>query len=97
MHGWSSCVCRDMKAENVLLGKDGAWKLCDFGSATTRHGRIERIEDMGVEEDVIRKTTTPAYRSPEVQSITCSPGQGCVFGVALVLSAMQVQECKGTS
>jgi len=30
-------------------------------------GRIDRIEDMGVEEDVIRKTTTPAYRSPEVR------------------------------
>ncbi|CAI5942465.1 unnamed protein product [Closterium sp. NIES-65] len=56
---------RDLKAENLLQCGDGSWRLCDFGSASTRHRRIERAEDMGLEEDVIRRNTTPAYRAPE--------------------------------
>ena len=61
-----SIFCRDLKAENVLLGADGAWKLCDFGSVSTNHQIFYRPEEMGIEEDNIRKHTTPAYRAPEV-------------------------------
>jgi AP2-associated kinase len=57
---------RDLKAENVLLGFDGAWKICDFGSTSTNHKCFDKPEEMGIEEDIIRKHTTPAYRAPEV-------------------------------
>eukprot|EP00887_Chlorella_sp_A99_P007529 scaffold2.g7529.t1 len=56
----------DIKAENVLQHPSGAWQLCDFGSASARVGVLESAAEIGVEEDVIRKTTTPAYRAPEL-------------------------------
>ncbi|KAJ7560466.1 hypothetical protein O6H91_04G131200 [Diphasiastrum complanatum] len=57
---------RDLKAENVLMGPDGLWKLCDFGSTSINHKCFDKPGEMGVEEDIIRKHTTPAYRSPEM-------------------------------
>ncbi|EPS73129.1 hypothetical protein M569_01626, partial [Genlisea aurea] len=57
---------RDLKAENLLLAQDGSWKLCDFGSTSTNHKQFDKAEEMGIEEDIIRKFTTPAYRAPEM-------------------------------
>lgn len=63
---FESLLNRDLKVENVLMGGDGTWKLCDFGSTSTNHKRFEKADEMGLEEDNIRKYTTPAYRAPEV-------------------------------
>ena len=48
------------------MGPNGLWKLCNFGSTSTNHKRFEKPEEMGIEEDNIRKYTTPAYRAPEM-------------------------------
>lgn len=34
-------IHRDLKIENLLIGDDGALKLCDFGSATTKSYEID--------------------------------------------------------
>ena len=62
-------LCRDLKAENVLLHNQGHWVLCDFGSTTSFAGVYESTNAIMAAEEVIRKYTTPAYRAPEVHSI----------------------------
>ena len=50
----------------MLLGPNGNWVLCDFGSASARRGVLESARDIALEEEVVRRYTTPAYRAPEV-------------------------------
>jgi len=56
---------RDLKIENVL--KVGSqYKLCDFGSTTTRVYHLNTKRDRVDAEADIGKNTTMAYRSPEM-------------------------------
>lgn len=50
----------------MLLTEGNTWVLCDFGSATTRAQVYATEQERAVEEERIRKQTTPAYRAPEV-------------------------------
>ncbi|CAM9305397.1 unnamed protein product [Chrysoparadoxa australica] len=56
---------RDLKIENVLVGRDGRYKLCDFGSVTTDHRAYKRSSEIELAKEEIRRNTTPAYRAPE--------------------------------
>ncbi|GLI65494.1 hypothetical protein VaNZ11_009030 [Volvox africanus] len=57
---------RDLKAENVLKNGEGRWVICDFGSSTARAQVYDTPAEIAVEEENIRRTTTPAYRAPEM-------------------------------
>mmetsp|Transcript_90247 Transcript_90247/g.193455 ORF Transcript_90247/g.193455 Transcript_90247/m.193455 type:complete len:665 (+) Transcript_90247:136-2130(+) len=62
---------RDLKAENVLKGSDGRWKLCDFGSCSTElipPQELPRSRLMALQED-FDKTVTMLYRPPEMADI----------------------------
>mmetsp|Transcript_1454 Transcript_1454/g.4955 ORF Transcript_1454/g.4955 Transcript_1454/m.4955 type:complete len:798 (-) Transcript_1454:63-2456(-) len=56
---------RDLKVENVLrVGQ--TFKLCDFGSASTRVYSLDTKRERSLAEEDINKNTTLAYRSPEM-------------------------------
>jgi serine/threonine protein kinase len=58
-------VHRDLKPENFLI-HEGAYKLCDFGSAVFGHVELKTSKDRHDEEEVIEKTTTQMFRAPEM-------------------------------
>lgn len=58
-------IHRDLKPENVLRN-NGLWKLCDFGSATTRVYKPSNESERYVASDDIQKNTTALYRAPEM-------------------------------
>ncbi|OHT01043.1 CAMK family protein kinase [Tritrichomonas foetus] len=58
-------IHRDLKPENVLYRK-GVWKLCDFGSATTKVYQNKNESERMQANDDISRNTTPSYRSPEM-------------------------------
>lgn len=58
---------RDLKLENVLGAADGAFVLCDFGSATTEVLQASRTrKQAATEEERISKYSTLMYRAPEM-------------------------------
>ncbi|KAJ2002768.1 Ark- serine/threonine protein kinase [Coemansia thaxteri] len=60
---------RDLKVENILIAKEGGYKLCDFGSSTANlvspSSRIPREQIVRLEEE-IQCSTTLEYRAPEM-------------------------------
>mmetsp|Transcript_6476 Transcript_6476/g.18076 ORF Transcript_6476/g.18076 Transcript_6476/m.18076 type:complete len:519 (-) Transcript_6476:298-1854(-) len=58
-------VHRDLKPVNFLV-KNGAYKLCDFGSATFGHVDLRTPSARSEAEEVIEKTTTQMFRAPEM-------------------------------
>lgn len=58
-------VHRDLKPVNFLV-KNGAYKLCDFGSAVFGHVDLRTPQARAEAEEVVQKTTTQMFRSPEM-------------------------------
>mmetsp|Transcript_5872 Transcript_5872/g.8531 ORF Transcript_5872/g.8531 Transcript_5872/m.8531 type:complete len:290 (+) Transcript_5872:401-1270(+) len=58
-------VHRDLKPVNFLV-KNGAYKVCDFGSAVFGHVNIGNQKERAEAEEIIQKTTTQMFRSPEM-------------------------------
>ena len=58
-------VHRDLKLVNFLV-KNGAYKLCDFGSAVFGHVDLRTPKARAEAEEVVQKTTTQMFRSPEM-------------------------------
>lgn len=58
-------VHRDLKPVNFLV-KNGAYKLCDFGSAVFGHVSLNTPRARMEAEEVIQKTTTQMFRAPEM-------------------------------
>lgn len=57
---------RDIKIENVLIDKDGTYKLCDFGSAVPFAPVPQTPQEVAALHDDIMHHTTPQYRAPEM-------------------------------
>lgn len=69
---------RDLKVENVLQAGDGCWKLCDFGSCSTKTlpaKELPRPELLALQEQ-IDKTVTMLYRPPEMADVSLNYRNG---------------------
>eukprot|EP00210_Caulerpa_lentillifera_P000629 g608.t1 len=61
---------RDIKVENVLRRPNGNWVLCDFGSARSKNSKhAAKAKNTQDEQQDINRTTTPAYRAPEMWDV----------------------------
>lgn len=61
----------DVKSENILLGADAKWKLCDFGSASETTLELAGKPRRAVleAEEFVNGRCTPIYRAPEVADV----------------------------
>ncbi|KAL3786689.1 hypothetical protein HJC23_002778 [Cyclotella cryptica] len=64
-------IHRDLKPVNFLI-KNGAYKLCDFGSAVLGHTDLRTAENRRKAEEVVSKTTTQMFRAPEMVDLYMS-------------------------
>lgn len=64
-------VHRDLKPVNFLV-KNGAYKLCDFGSAVFGHVDLRTPKARADAEEVVQKTTTQMFRAPEMVDLYVS-------------------------
>ena len=81
--------------ENVLRAPSGRWVLCDFGSCSSRHGVLQSARDIALEEEVVRKYATPAYRAPEVCVCVCCvnrAGQRAMRPLSCICTCMRMHE-----
>ena len=70
MHYQAPPLChRDLKIENILLGQDKKWKICDFGSSTVATFPFVDSSNRYKVEEEIEKASTPLYRSPEMSDL----------------------------
>lgn len=61
---------RDIKIENVLIDRNGVFKLCDFGSSVGYiPAPVTPPEFASVREDIMQHTT-PQYKAPEMIDLT---------------------------
>lgn len=58
-------IHRDLKPVNFLI-KNGAYKLCDFGSAVVGHTDLRSSESRRRAEELINRSTTQMFRAPEM-------------------------------
>lgn len=68
LHSQNPCVAlRDVKLENVLYDRlERRYKLCDFGSVTTKTIKITNAQEAARLEEEIGKHCTAMYRAPEI-------------------------------
>jgi serine/threonine protein kinase len=60
---------RDLKLDNLLVTADGVVQLCDFGSCTTEARIYETARDINLATEMIKQSSTEAYRSPELADL----------------------------
>ncbi|CAD7943081.1 unnamed protein product [Amoebophrya sp. A120] len=64
-------VHQDLKVENILLGSDGNWKLCDFGSWTSERIDLTNAtrQEIMRRQDHYEEHVTMMYRPPEMADL----------------------------